>query len=94
MPKALLPVGNKPLLAYSLDWLENAKIHDIIVVTYSKWRQRIADYINKVYECPEEHNIQVIDVPSDTGTADALRHIKSKIKVIRLGLNYSRISWS
>jgi translation initiation factor eIF-2B subunit gamma len=81
LPKALLPVGNKPLLAYALDWLEKAQIKDIIIVTFPKWRENISNYLNKVYECSEENDIQVLEVPPDSGTADALRVIKAKIKV-------------
>ena len=81
LPKALLPVGNKPLLAYTLEWLEKAKINDIIILTFTKWRESISNYLSKVYEFSEDNNVQVIDVPSDTGTADALRSIKGKIKV-------------
>jgi translation initiation factor eIF-2B subunit gamma len=82
LPKALLPVGNKPLLAYTLDWLEKAQIKDIIIVTFPKWRVSISNYLSKVYECSEENDIQVLEVPPDSGTADALRMIKAKIKVL------------
>lgn len=27
MPKALLPVANKPIISYTLEWLEKAGIH-------------------------------------------------------------------
>jgi translation initiation factor eIF-2B subunit gamma len=27
MPKALLPVGNKPVISYTLEWLEKAGVH-------------------------------------------------------------------
>lgn len=27
LPKALLPVGNKPIISYTLEWLEKAGIH-------------------------------------------------------------------
>jgi NDP-sugar pyrophosphorylase family protein len=27
LPKALLPVGNKPVISYTLEWLEKAGIH-------------------------------------------------------------------
>lgn len=87
MPKALLPVGNKPLLAYGLEWLEKAQIKDIIILTYPKWRETISNYLSKVYECSEENNIQVLEVPPDSGTADALRTIKAKIKVLMECIN-------
>ncbi len=55
---------------------------DILIVTYPKWSQRISDYINKVYEWSEESKtvVQTIEVPEGTGTADALRALKNKIK--------------
>lgn len=36
MPKALLPVANKPIISYTLDWLEKAGIHgnDFLPSTY------------------------------------------------------------
>jgi hypothetical protein len=33
VPKALIPVGNKPLLSYPLDALQAAGFHDVIVVS-------------------------------------------------------------
>ena len=81
LPKALLPVGNKPILAYSLEWLEKARIKDIIILTYPKWRERIASYLSKVYEFSGENNVKVLDVPDNCGSADALRSIKGNIKV-------------
>ena len=81
LPKALLPVGNKPILAYSLEWLEKARIKDIIILTFAKWRETISSYLSKVYEFSEENNVQVLDVPDNSGTADALRSIKARIKV-------------
>lgn len=36
MPKALLPVANKPIISYTLEWLEKAGIHgnDSLPSTY------------------------------------------------------------
>lgn len=87
LPKALLPVGNKPLIAYGLEWLEKARIKDIIILTFPKWREMISNYLSKVYEFSEDNNIKVLDVPEDCGTADALRSIKGKIRVIMECIN-------
>lgn len=52
-------------------------------MTYPTCRQRISDYINKVYEWSGDSKaiVQTVEVPEGTGTGDALRAIKNKIKV-------------
>jgi hypothetical protein len=54
-----------------------------MLVTCPMWTQRISDYITKVYEWSEDFTpaIQTVEVPEGTGTADALRALKGKIKV-------------
>lgn len=36
MPKALLPVGNKPVISYTLEWLEKAGIHGKKSIIFSQ----------------------------------------------------------
>ena len=47
------------------------------------WTQHISDYITKVYEWSEDFTpvIQTVEVPEGTGTAEAVRALKGKIKV-------------
>lgn len=42
--------------------------------------QKISDYINKVYDCPLDQNIEIVSQDMQSGSADALRMIKDKIK--------------
>ncbi|KAI9208807.1 nucleotide-diphospho-sugar transferase [Polychytrium aggregatum] len=79
LPKALLPVGNKPMIYYQLQWLEAARIHEIIILTQVGAAKKIKDYF-KIYESSSDTAIEVVTVDEDYGTADALRHIKNKIK--------------
>ncbi|XP_018431364.1 PREDICTED: translation initiation factor eIF-2B subunit gamma-like, partial [Nanorana parkeri] len=76
IPKALLPVGNKPLLWYPLNMLERAGFEEVILVTTREVQKCVPDVKMKV---------DVVCLPEDKalemGTADSLRYIHSKIKV-------------
>ncbi|TPX35740.1 hypothetical protein SmJEL517_g01952 [Synchytrium microbalum] len=78
--KALLPVANKPMLYYQLNWLENAGVYDIIIVTHPEAKQHVRDYMEKMYEGAPETKAEVVALQNYDGTADALRYIKDKIK--------------
>ncbi|PKK79616.1 nucleotide-diphospho-sugar transferase [Rhizophagus irregularis] len=78
IPKALLPLANKPMLHYVLDWLERAGITDVIIISESSGEHKIGHYIKVVYEGKLKPILEV--VKEDVGTADALRTIKDKIK--------------
>ena len=80
LPKALLPVANKPLIYYPLQWLDQAKVNDIIITCYPSARKDITHYVHKVYEA--NTRILVVEVAENCGTADALRAIKNKIQVL------------
>ncbi|KAG0171193.1 Eukaryotic translation initiation factor 2B, subunit 3 gamma, 58kDa [Apophysomyces sp. BC1015] len=80
LPKALLPVANKPIISYTLDWLEKAGVQDAFVVIQSgagNGHQKLSGYLARGYQGNVHCN--VISVDEDCGTADALRHIKDKI---------------
>ncbi len=49
MPKCLLKVANKPIIAYQLEFLERNKISEVSVITNKKFHQRMADYLNDDY---------------------------------------------
>ncbi|KAG1436430.1 hypothetical protein G6F56_013560 [Rhizopus delemar] len=79
LPKALLPVGNKPVISYTLEWLEKAGIHEAIVVgnATQKLSAYLRGYTGNVH-------CTVASVDEDIGTAAALRTIKDKIDASRL----------
>ncbi|KAI9474108.1 MAG: nucleotide-diphospho-sugar transferase [Benjaminiella poitrasii] len=78
LPKALLPVGNKPVISYTLEWLEKAGINDIIVIIQATGNapQKLSAYLRTH---PGNVHCQVVSVDEDDETADALRAIKDKI---------------
>eukprot|EP00124_Ichthyophonus_hoferi_P004441 Ihof_evm3s489 gene=Ihof_evmTU3s489 len=77
-PKALLPVGNKPLIWYSLNQLERAGFKDIIVLV-QKGDTQLLQYLHEQYE--EKDRLVVETVEPELGTAESLRLVKDKIKM-------------
>ncbi|KAJ2747439.1 Translation initiation factor eIF-2B subunit gamma [Coemansia sp. BCRC 34301] len=77
MPKALLPIANKPMLWYVLQWLEQGGILDIKIVTTHEWEVEISNYVD-VYKGIS--NITVKDLGDVTESADALRLLAPQIK--------------
>ncbi|KAI8139474.1 nucleotide-diphospho-sugar transferase [Fennellomyces sp. T-0311] len=80
VPKALLPVANKPIISYTLDWLEKAGIHDAILLIQASGtaHQKLSTYISRGYQGSVHCNVVTVD--EDCGSADALRSIKDKIE--------------
>ncbi|GJQ08730.1 hypothetical protein GpartN1_g521.t1 [Galdieria partita] len=89
LTKALLPVGNKPALFYSLYMLERSGFTQVMVVTVPSQLASISNYVYEQY--PLDKAVQsrrihaspmVIHIKSVTegiGTADALREVESCI---------------
>jgi len=49
IPKELLPVGNKPVIQYAVEWLAASWIKNILMIT-SQWKKALEDYFDKNYE--------------------------------------------
>ncbi|KAJ3071835.1 hypothetical protein HDU98_004726 [Podochytrium sp. JEL0797] len=83
-PKALLPLANKPMLFYQLEWFEAAMINDIMIVCQEDAHKKINNYIYNVLNVSERYpncKIEVIKVKgSGSVSADALRHVANRIK--------------
>ncbi|KAJ2378980.1 Translation initiation factor eIF-2B subunit gamma, partial [Coemansia sp. RSA 2603] len=77
MTKALLPIANKPMLWYILQWLEQGGVLDIKIVSTRDSEPEIANYI-EVYKGMS--NITVKGLSDVSGTADALRQVAPQIK--------------
>jgi UTP--glucose-1-phosphate uridylyltransferase len=52
IPKEMLPVGNKPVIQYIVEWLVSAGIQDIVMIT-SQGKAALEDYFDKNYELEE-----------------------------------------
>ncbi|KAI8842552.1 nucleotide-diphospho-sugar transferase [Chytridium lagenaria] len=83
LPKAFLPIANKPMIYYQLQWLEDAKINDILVICLDTSYKKLHHYVHNVYEKSNEATkIDVVKVKSDDGlgSADVLRQHSNRIK--------------
>jgi translation initiation factor eIF-2B subunit gamma len=84
LPKPLLPIANQPMLAHLLQWLEDDTMvtHLLILVHSTESLEEISQYLTKVYEGTliQKTTIEWIDVSNCSGTADALRMAKDKIR--------------
>uniref|UniRef100_A0A8C6U2P0 Translation initiation factor eIF2B subunit gamma n=1 Tax=Neogobius melanostomus TaxID=47308 RepID=A0A8C6U2P0_9GOBI len=90
-PKAMLPVGNKPVIWYSLNLLERVGFEEVIVIT-TKEVQKMMSTDPKIKEVKMKLDVVCIQEDGDMGTADALRHIQQKIKTDILVLSCDLIT--
>ncbi|XP_064625401.1 translation initiation factor eIF2B subunit gamma-like [Lineus longissimus] len=80
IPKAILPVGNMPMVWYPVNMLERAGFEEMIIVVLKSQRKQIERAL--VEQCQIKAKLDFVGIPDDDdwGTADSLRHIKDKIK--------------
>jgi len=74
MPKVMLPIANKPILAHVIDAVKDAGIHDIIVIVGYK-KERIMEY----FADNTESQLTLIEQSKQLGTAHALLKAKEAI---------------
>lgn len=78
IPKPLLPIGNKPLIWYSINTLERVGFKEVIVITLNS----IVNSVKQALSSFKNINADIVGISDDLdwGTTDSLRHIKDKIK--------------
>ena len=81
-PKALLPVANRPVLAYLLDTLQLLAFAEVVLVTTEEFANSISQFLT-TYKSGEGVTINpdIVSYPDDTGTADVLRKLKREDKL-------------
>ncbi|XP_024398106.1 uncharacterized protein [Physcomitrium patens] len=78
VPKALLPLGNKPVLSYVLELLETSSLKEIILVVAGEDAALCVS--NWVAETVHDRlRVEVIAAPEDSDTADALRSVMHRL---------------
>ncbi|XP_047179159.1 translation initiation factor eIF-2B subunit gamma isoform X3 [Vigna umbellata] len=74
LPNALLPVANRPVISYVLEYLELSNLKDLIVVIEGEEAAlRVGAWISGAYA--DRLHVEVAAVPEDVGTAGAIRAI-------------------
>ncbi|ONM07278.1 transferase [Zea mays] len=78
VPKALLPVANRPVLSYALDLLEASDLKDLIVVVEGQEAAQLVDaWVSSAYL--DRLRVEVVVVSEDLGSAGALRAISKRL---------------
>ncbi|KAL4235545.1 Eukaryotic translation initiation factor 2B [Mactra antiquata] len=78
--KALLPIGNMPMLWYPIDALQRAGFEEAIVIVLSSYCAEAQKLLVEV--CDVQMRLDFVSIPDQDymGTADSLRYIRDKIK--------------
>jgi UTP--glucose-1-phosphate uridylyltransferase len=84
IPKELLPVGNKPVIHYIVEWLSKAGINDMLIIT-SQSKKALEDYFDKNYELEDiltkkwkTDALKAINEPKDLGNFTFVKQTEQK----------------
>ncbi|XP_060565446.1 translation initiation factor eIF-2B subunit gamma-like [Ruditapes philippinarum] len=80
VPKALLPIGNMPMLWYPINTLQRAGFEEAIVIVLDSYCAEAQKLLVEI--CDVKMRLDFVSIPDQDymGTADSLRYIKDKIK--------------
>ncbi|XP_053394103.1 translation initiation factor eIF-2B subunit gamma-like [Mercenaria mercenaria] len=80
VPKALLPIGNMPMLWYPINALQRAGFEEAIVIVLDSYCAEAQKLLVEI--CDVKMRLDFVSIPDQDymGTADSLRYIKDKIK--------------
>ncbi|KAK9359407.1 nucleotide-diphospho-sugar transferase [Lipomyces starkeyi] len=82
LPKALLPIANKPMLYYTLEWCQRAGLSSVVVVCSSGAEQPISKYITLGYNSMQTSKSMKVEVVAHDGeTGSIVKALKDKIKL-------------
>lgn len=77
IPKCLLPIANRPILAYQLDLLEKSGALDVYIVCPNEYASKISQFLAE--NSRESMKVDVVGVEEMLGSADALRAVHDRI---------------
>lgn len=81
LPKALLPIANKPMIWYVLKWCEDAGFSSIMVICQTEIESCLSSYLKNVYDGHIRIQVYALSGVDDVlGTADLIRKVHDKIK--------------
>ncbi|KAF5372959.1 hypothetical protein D9758_001687 [Tetrapyrgos nigripes] len=80
-PKALVPVGNKPMIDYVLSWIDQSGIKNVLLICPAIHRAAISHHVHSDLPTSFRVDVQTYDESPDgsTGTCTILRHFSSRI---------------
>ncbi|KCV68342.1 hypothetical protein H696_05259 [Fonticula alba] len=77
VPKALLPIANRPMLHYVLDYFSEMACDDILLITQPSFASKFTEFL---HQASPGWKVDLCVVEAQGGTADALREVKDKIR--------------
>jgi translation initiation factor eIF-2B subunit gamma len=79
-PLALLPIGNKPLLSYQIEYLESTGVTKIIVVIEKRYMNKLDKYFNNYFKPTNESTeIELVALSDEEETGNVLKMLKDRI---------------
>lgn len=85
LPKALLPIGNRPLLSYPLAMIEACGVHHVIIVCSGKEAaDQIHSWVGFDYDGGLHLELRVI--PESLGSADAIRAVADSLTAVTVAV--------
>jgi translation initiation factor eIF-2B subunit gamma len=81
-PLTIVPIINKPLICYQLEYLQRHGVHNILVTVERKYAHKIEKYLKNHYKSvsdPAKVNIELVVFQDDEESVVALRLLAPKI---------------
>ncbi|KAK5579762.1 hypothetical protein RB653_009448 [Dictyostelium firmibasis] len=83
IPHSLLPIANRPLISYQLEFLEKAgfetKTEPVIIVVNETSQEKIRQYVSEIYKGKIE--VEFFVLKDQLGTCEILYRIRDKIRL-------------
>ena len=82
VPKCLLPIGRRPMLAYTLDTIRNSGALEILVVAVNEHHEQLSQFLNSYYSLDDKAKIELVCISAEniTGSADYIRAVSNRIR--------------
>ena len=81
---ALLPIGNKPLMSYQIEYFERNGVSKIIVVVEKRYMSKLEKYFNNYFKPTQEGTeVDLIAVQDEDESANILKLLRDRIMVGR-----------
>jgi len=80
IPKTLLPIANKPVLSYQLDFLSTAGFKEVILICNTSNSEAISQHVDLFKQEYEDITVHLLVCDDFMGSATCLLKIKDRIK--------------
>jgi len=78
IPKPLLPIANRPMISYQLEFLERCGFSEVLIIAQGKTAGELRSYVHEIYKGKVKVDWHLL--ADCMGTAEALLEIRDKLK--------------